>query len=66
VKSVAAIDVFTNPGGVPEGIEKINATAELLFTQFEGDVFAARGQDSLCIASGRLPWSYGPPMTLRG
>ena len=28
--------VFIDPGGVHEGVEKINATAELLFAQFEG------------------------------
>jgi hypothetical protein len=28
--------VFIDPGGVHEGVEKINAIAELLFTQFEG------------------------------
>ena len=28
--------VFIDPGGVHEGVEKINAIVQLLFTQFEG------------------------------
>ena len=35
--------VFIDPGGVHEGIEKINAIIELLFTQFEGYMFSVRG-----------------------
>ena len=50
-----------NPGGVHEGVEKINAIAELLFTQFEGYVFSARGPGQSMHGVGRLPWSYGPP-----
>jgi len=53
--------VFIDPGGVHEGVEKINATAELLFTQFEGYVFSARGPGQSLHGVGRLPWSYGPP-----
>jgi hypothetical protein len=37
--------VFIDPGGVHEGVEKINATAELLFAQFEGYVFSAPGDE---------------------
>jgi hypothetical protein len=53
--------VFIDPGGVHEGVEKINATADLLFTQFEGDVFSARGPGQSLYGVGRLPWAYGPP-----
>jgi hypothetical protein len=53
--------VFIDPGGVHEGVEKINAVAELLFTQFEGYVFSARGPGQSIHGVGRLPWSYGPP-----
>jgi len=53
--------VFIDPGGVHEGVEQINATAELLFTQFEGYVFSARGPGQSLHGVGRLPWSYGPP-----
>ena len=53
--------VFIDPGGVHEGVEKINAIAELLFTQFEGYVFSARGPGQSMHGVGRLPWSYGPP-----
>ncbi len=53
--------VFIDPGGVHEGVENINATAELLFTQFEGYVFSARGPGQSLHGIGRLPWVYGPP-----
>jgi len=53
--------VFIDPGGVHEGVEKINAVAELLFTQFEGYVFSVRGPGQSFHGVGRLPWSYGPP-----
>ena len=59
--------VFIDPGGVHEGVEKINATAELLFTQFEGYVFSARGPgQSLYMASVAFLGPMGRPMTLRG
>jgi hypothetical protein len=35
--------VFIDPGGVHEGVEEINEIADLLFSQFEGCVFSARG-----------------------
>jgi len=35
--------VFIDPDGVHEGVEKIDAVVELLFTRFEGYVFSARG-----------------------
>jgi hypothetical protein len=47
--------VFIDPGGVHEGVEKINAIAELLFTQFEGYVFSVRGQGQSIHGVGRLP-----------
>jgi hypothetical protein len=53
--------VFIDPGGVHEGVEKINAIIELLFTQFEGCVFSVRGPGQSMYDVGRLPWSYGPP-----
>jgi hypothetical protein len=53
--------VFIDPGGVHEGVENIHATAELLFTQFEGYVFSARGPGQSLHGVGRFPWSYGPP-----
>jgi hypothetical protein len=48
-------------GGVHEGVEKIDAIAELLFTQFEGYVFSVRWPGQSMHGVGRLPWSYGPP-----
>ena len=54
-------DVFLDPGGVHEGVEKINVTAELLFTQFAGYVFSARGPGQSLHGVGRLRWSHGPP-----
>ena len=53
--------VFIDPGGVHQGVEKINAVVELLFTQFEGYVFSVRGPGQSKHGVGRLPWSYGPP-----
>ena len=53
--------VFIDPGGVHEGVEKINAVVELLFTQFEGYVLSVRGPGQSMHGVGRLPWSYGPP-----
>jgi len=53
--------VFIDPGGVHEGVEKINAIVQLLFTQFEDYVFSARGPGQSMHSVGRLPWSYGPP-----
>jgi len=53
--------VFIDPGGVHEGVEKINAVVELLFTQFEGYAFSVRGPGQSIHGVGRLPWSYGPP-----
>lgn len=53
--------IFIDPGGVHEGVEKINAVAELLFTQFEGYVFSVCGPGQSIHGVGRLPWSYGPP-----
>jgi hypothetical protein len=53
--------VFIDPGGVHEGIEKINVIIGLLFTQFEGYVFSVRGPGQSMHGVGRLPWSYGPP-----
>ena len=53
--------VFIDPGGVHEGVEKINATIELLFTQVEGYVFSVRGPGQSIHGVARLPWSYGPP-----
>ena len=55
--------VFIDPGGVHEGVEKINAIVQLLFTQFEDYVFSVRGPGQSMHGVGRLPWSYGPPMT---
>jgi hypothetical protein len=43
--------VFIDPGGVHEGVEKINAIVQLLFAQIEDYVFSVRGQDNLCMAS---------------
>src|SRR6266852_4441788 len=53
--------VFIDPGGVHEGVEKINAIVQLLFTQFEDYVFSVRGPGQSMHCVGRLPWSYGPP-----
>jgi hypothetical protein len=53
--------VFIDPGGVHEGVERINAIIELLFTQFEGYLFSVRGPGQSMHGVGRLPWSYGPP-----
>lgn len=53
--------VFIDPDCVHEGVERINAVAELLFTQFEGYVFSVRGPGQSIHGVGRLPWSYGPP-----
>ncbi len=58
--------VFIDPGGVHEGVEKMNATAELLFAQFEGYVFSAVGQDNLYMASVAFLGPMDRPMTLRG
>ena len=55
------VGVFIDPGGVHEGVEKINAIIELLFTQFEGYVFSVRGPGQSMHGVGRLAWSYGPP-----
>ena len=52
---------FIDPGGVHEGVEKINAIVQLLFTQFEDYVFSVRGPGQSMHGVGRLPWSYGPP-----
>jgi len=49
-----------------EGVEKINAIAELLFTQFEGYMFSARGQDNLYMVSVAFLGRMDRPMTLRG
>ena len=49
--------VFIDPGGVHEGVEKINAIVELLFTQFEGYLFSVRGPGQSLHGGGRLPWS---------
>ncbi len=49
-----------DPGGVHEGVEKINAIVQLLFTQFEDYVFSVRGPGQSMHGVGRLPWSYGP------
>lgn len=57
--------VFIDPGGVHEGVEKINAVAELLLAQFEGYVFSVRGPGQSIHGVGRLPWSYGPPVDPR-
>ena len=46
--------VFIDPGGVHEGVEEINATAELLITQFEGYVFSIRGPGQSIHGVGRL------------
>jgi hypothetical protein len=53
--------VFIDPAGVYEGVEKIHAVVELLFTQFECYVFSVRGPGQSMHGVGRLPWSYGPP-----
>jgi hypothetical protein len=53
--------VFIDPGGVHEGVEKINAIVQLLFTQFEDYVFSVHGPGQSMHGVGRLPWSYGPP-----
>jgi hypothetical protein len=53
--------VFIDPGGVHEGVEKINAIVQLLFTRFEDYVFSVRGLGQSMHGVGRLPWSYGPP-----
>jgi len=53
--------VFIDTGGVHEGVEKIDAIAELLFTQFDGYAFSVRGPGQSMNGVGRLPWSYGPP-----
>ena len=58
--------VFIDPGGVHEGVEKINAIAELLFTQFEGYVFSARGPGQSMKASVAFLGPMDRPMTLRG
>src|SRR6266404_407602 len=50
---------FIDPGGVQEGIEKINAIVDLLVTQFEGYMFSVRGPGQSMHGVGRLPWSYG-------
>jgi hypothetical protein len=52
--------VFVDPDGVHEGVEKINAIVQLLFTQFEDYVFSVRGPGQSMHGVGRLPWSYGP------
>ena len=48
--------VFIDPGGVHEGVEKINAIVQLLFTQFEDYVFSVRGPGQSMHGVGRLPW----------
>jgi len=53
--------VFIDPGGVHEGIEKINAIVEVLFTQLKGYAFSVRSPGQSMHGVGRLPWSYGPP-----
>jgi len=53
--------VFIDPGGVHEGVEKLEAIVQLLFTQFEDYVFSVRGPGQSMHGVGRLPWSYGPP-----
>jgi len=53
--------VFIDPGGVHEGIEKINAIVEVLFTQLKGSAFSVRSPGQSMHGVGRLPWSYGPP-----
>jgi SnoaL-like domain len=53
--------VFIDPGGVHEGVEKISAIVQLLFTQFEDYVFSVRGPGQSMHGVGRLPWLYGPP-----
>ena len=58
--------VFIDPGGVHEGVEKINAIVQLLFTQFEDCVFSVRGQDNLCMASVAFLGRMDRPMTLSG
>jgi hypothetical protein len=46
--------IFIDLGGVHDGVEKINAIAELLFTQFEGYVFSVRGPGQSIHGVGRL------------
>jgi len=59
--------VSIDPGGVHEGVEKINATVELLFTQFEGYVCSRSvGQDKLYMASLAFLGRMDRPMTLSG
>src|SRR6202166_1174218 len=53
--------VFIDRAGVHEGVEKINAIVQLLFTQFEDYVFSVRGPGQSMHGVGSLPWSYGPP-----
>ena len=52
---------FIDPGGVHEGVEKINAIVQLLFTQFEDYVFSVRVPGQSMHGVGCLLWSYGPP-----
>jgi hypothetical protein len=59
--------ILIDPGGVHEGVEKINAVAELLFTQFEGYVFSVRGPgQSRYMASVAFLGRMDRPMTLCG
>jgi len=51
--------VFIDPGGVHEGVEKINAVAELLFTQFEGYVFSVRGRFTWATSFRYHPLPHG-------
>jgi hypothetical protein len=50
--------VFIDPGGVHEGIEKINAIVQLLFTQFEDYVFSVRGPGQ------SIAWSRSPSLVV--
>jgi hypothetical protein len=58
--------VFIDPGGVHDGVEKINAIVEVLFTQFKGYVFSVRGLGQSMHGVGRLPCRMDRPKTLSG
>jgi hypothetical protein len=58
--------VFIDPGGVHDGVEKINAIVEVLSTQFKGYVFSARGLGQSMHGVGRHPCRMDRPMTLSG
>ena len=58
--------VFIDPGGVHEGVEKINAIVQLLSRSLKTMCSRSVDQDNLCMASVAFLGRMDRPMTLSG